>query len=299
MPTYQKRCVFQISDHQVQLWRLCQNSLHMRESLTGRYLQLVSPGAKDHMGRTGTDGLLSSRQNRKASTLLYGLETKWPPLASSSCELRLLTSPWRSSPPPRHLMGPGAMCQREVNQEKTNLLIRFINLSRLTLRRGSWFNTSCSEVSCWRAEGWGQSVGRKWKERMKVKQADIFIFLSAKHPALWYIEPTSTDLFSCGYCKTIQLCSQEFLWKGKKFKIHLLKKKNLSLNFYICQSNETVCVVSSIWWLTSLYTGGGRKRNSWTKAMRGRSRIPLRSSAGCWTTALLRCSASSSVTTEL
>lgn len=57
--------------------------------------------------------------------------------------------------------------------------------------------------------------------------------------------------------------------------------------------------IPSSWGLTSLYTGGGRKRNSWTKSMRGRSRMPLRSSEGCGDTALFCCSASSSVTTEL
>lgn len=66
-------------------------------------------------------------------------------------------------PPPRLLVGPGTIYQREVIQEKKNLLIPFNNLSCLTLRQDSWFNTSCSEVSCWRAEGWGQSVGGKWK----------------------------------------------------------------------------------------------------------------------------------------
>lgn len=51
--------------------------------------------------------------------------------------------------------------------------------------------------------------------------------------------------------------------------------------------------------LTSQYTGGGRKRNSCTKAMRGRSRMPLRSSAGWGLAVLFLCSASSSLTTEL
>ena len=67
-------------------------------------------------------------------------------LTSSSCGLRLLNSPWRCSPSPRHSAGPGAVYRREVIQEKTNLMIRFFRLSRLTHRQGSWFNTSCSEV---------------------------------------------------------------------------------------------------------------------------------------------------------
>lgn len=86
----------------------------------------------------------------------------WCPVPVSSVSWPLRGAP---VPPPRHLVGPGAIYQREVIQEKTNLLICSINLSCLTLRQGSWFNTSCSEVSCWRAEGWGQSVSRKWKQR--------------------------------------------------------------------------------------------------------------------------------------
>lgn len=109
----------------------------------------------------GEVAFLTTEQESVRFTLWTGNEVAALPPTSSSCGLHLLTSPWRSSPSPRHLVGPGAIYQRGVIQEKTNLLIRFINLSRLTLRQGSWFNTSCSEVSCWWAEGWGQSAGRK------------------------------------------------------------------------------------------------------------------------------------------
>lgn len=105
--------------------------------------------------------------NRTGKCPLYFMDWKrtgfhWYPVPVSS-----VSWPLRGAPvlPPRHLVGPGAIYQREVIQEKTNLLICSINLSCLTLRQGSWFNTSCSEVSCWWAEGWGQSVGRKWKQR--------------------------------------------------------------------------------------------------------------------------------------
>lgn len=107
-----------------------QKTLHMRESLIGRYLQLVSPWAKNHLGRTGTDveKLLSSQQNRKVSMLLYGLEVAAPPPTHSSCELHFPSWSLRGAlvPPPPHLVGPGATYQREVIQEKTNLLIRSI-----------------------------------------------------------------------------------------------------------------------------------------------------------------------------
>lgn len=44
----------------------------------------------------------------------------------------------------------------------------FINFISVTLRQGWQFNTSCSEVSCWRAEDWGQSAERE-TERKKLK----------------------------------------------------------------------------------------------------------------------------------
>lgn len=67
--------------------------------------------------------------NRTEKCTLYwtGNQVAAPPLTSSSCELRLLTSLRRSSPSPQHWLGPGAIYQRKVIQEKTNLLICFSN----------------------------------------------------------------------------------------------------------------------------------------------------------------------------
>lgn len=67
-----------------------------------------------------------------------------------------------AAPSLRNTWWDQAQCyRREVIQEKTNLLTCSVNWSRSTLSRGSPFNTSCSEASCWRAEGWGRSVGRR------------------------------------------------------------------------------------------------------------------------------------------
>lgn len=57
-----------------------------------------------------------------------------------------------------HILGLGSQF-RIVIQEKTN---HFAQLSRVIAWRSSgWFNTSCSDVSCWGAEGLGRPAGAK------------------------------------------------------------------------------------------------------------------------------------------
>lgn len=74
------------------------NSLHMRELLIGRYLQL------DHSGRTGTgvkESSLVTEQERVHFILFTGKGSGSSfHFRSSSCELRTLSSPWRSGPSP-------------------------------------------------------------------------------------------------------------------------------------------------------------------------------------------------------
>lgn len=125
-----------------------------------------------------------SKHNRKASTLLYGHKTKWPPLTSSSCELRLLPSPWRSGPAPRHLVGPGAIYQREVIQEKTNLLICFIIVVAWHSGRGlrSTRHAARSHVDGLRV-GVNLWAGKREikTHKPKMKFEDNLTFLQAKH----------------------------------------------------------------------------------------------------------------------
>lgn len=92
--------------------------------------------------------------------------TLWARNEVASTDIQFL---WAPSPalsvavrsPSTTLGGTRHHLSERSNPGEDKSLDLFHYCSRLTLRQGSSFNTSCSEVSCWWAEGWGQSVGRK------------------------------------------------------------------------------------------------------------------------------------------